>query len=232
MSDNGGAMTSEEFTEGLMRLGIEHETTLPHSPYQNGKQESFWGNLEGRLMAMLENDKNLNLQKLNQMTQIWVEREYHLNIHSETTFAPLDRFVHGKDVLRPVPETNLNLIFRRDINRTARRSDGTFSLDGKRFEIPQAYRTLSKLTVRYARWDLSQIHLVDEQGQCLTQVFPVDLKKNADGRRRLFTKPDAQMNLPLIELSGEEPPLLTKMIAEFSATGCPPTYIPMTDEEA
>lgn len=231
MSDNGGAMISEEFTQGLMRLGIEHETTLPHSPYQNGKQESFWGNLEGRLMAMLENDKNLTLQKLNQMTQIWVEREYHLNIHSETTFAPLDRFVHAKDVLRPLPDIDLGLIFRRDVKRTARHSDGTFSLEGKRFEIPQAYRILKTLTVRYARWDLSQIHLVDEQGQCLAQVFPVDLKKNADGQRRLFNKPDRQMNLPLIELSGEEPPLLSKMIAEYSATGCPPAYIPMTDEE-
>ena len=54
LSDNGSAMVSAEFTQGLSRLGIEHDTTLPYSPHQNGKQESFWGNLEGRLMAMLE----------------------------------------------------------------------------------------------------------------------------------------------------------------------------------
>ena len=42
MSDNGSAMTSAEFTQGLLRLGIIHETTLPYSPYQNAKQESFW----------------------------------------------------------------------------------------------------------------------------------------------------------------------------------------------
>jgi len=31
MSDNGSAMLAEEFTEGLLRLGILHETTLPYS---------------------------------------------------------------------------------------------------------------------------------------------------------------------------------------------------------
>ena len=43
MSDNGAAMISAEFTEGLSRLSIIHDTTLPYSPYQNGKQEVLWG---------------------------------------------------------------------------------------------------------------------------------------------------------------------------------------------
>ena len=32
MSDNGAAMTATEITEGLARLGILHQTTLPYSP--------------------------------------------------------------------------------------------------------------------------------------------------------------------------------------------------------
>ena len=47
-------MTAAEITEGLARLGILHQTTLPYSPYMNGKQEVLWGSVEGRLMAMLE----------------------------------------------------------------------------------------------------------------------------------------------------------------------------------
>lgn len=46
MTDNGSAMTSSEFTEGLMRLGIVHSPTIPYSPYQNGKQGApgkAWG---------------------------------------------------------------------------------------------------------------------------------------------------------------------------------------------
>jgi transposase InsO family protein len=32
MSDNGSAMTAIEISEGLARLGILHQTTLPYSP--------------------------------------------------------------------------------------------------------------------------------------------------------------------------------------------------------
>ena len=65
LTDNGSAMVAEEVTEGLLRLGIVHERTLPYSPYQNGKQEAFWGTLEGRLMKMLDGVAELTLELLN-----------------------------------------------------------------------------------------------------------------------------------------------------------------------
>ena len=67
-------MVAEEVTEGLLRLGIVHERTLPYSPYQNGKQEAFWGTLEGRLLRMLDGVAGLTLEFLNQATQAWVRR--------------------------------------------------------------------------------------------------------------------------------------------------------------
>jgi transposase InsO family protein len=47
-------MGADEVREGLARLGILHETTLPACPEQNGKQEAWWNSVEGRLLAMLE----------------------------------------------------------------------------------------------------------------------------------------------------------------------------------
>ena len=44
MSDNGSAMTSAEFTEGLARLGILHQPTLPYSPYQYVALKIMWRN--------------------------------------------------------------------------------------------------------------------------------------------------------------------------------------------
>src|SRR5258708_36075129 len=76
LTDNGSAMVAEEVTQGLLRLGIVHERTLPYSPYQNGKQEAFWGTLEGRLMKMLDGVAELTLEVLNEATQAWVEIEY------------------------------------------------------------------------------------------------------------------------------------------------------------
>ena len=64
-------MKAAEFTEGLKRLGVIHSPTIPHSPYQNGKQEVLWSRLEGRLIAMLEKHKDLTLKKLNDFTQLW-----------------------------------------------------------------------------------------------------------------------------------------------------------------
>ena len=66
MTDNGAAMLAEETRRGLQRLAIEHETTLPYSPYQNGKQEVFWAQLESRLLELLRGVENLKLAFVNQ----------------------------------------------------------------------------------------------------------------------------------------------------------------------
>ena len=42
LSDNGAAMTAAEITQGLARLGILHQTTLPYSPYQYVAQTNMW----------------------------------------------------------------------------------------------------------------------------------------------------------------------------------------------
>ena len=129
MTDNGAAMTAAEFTEGLHRLSILHETTLPYSPHQNGKQENFWCQVEGRLMAMLENHPELTLSFLNEATQAWVEGEYNRKEHSETHQPPLERFLDDPSVSRPCPAPGiLDLAFLGEWVRTQRRSDGTVSL--------------------------------------------------------------------------------------------------------
>jgi hypothetical protein len=141
MSDNGSAMLADEFTQGLLRLGILHETTLPYSPYQNGKQECFWAHLEGRLMEMLGQVRELTLDFLNEATQAWVEIEYNRREHREIGCSPATRFARAADVLRPSPSSDaLRAAFRREVKRRQRQSDGTISLSGVRFEIPARYR--------------------------------------------------------------------------------------------
>lgn len=98
-------MLADETVTGLASLGIVHQTTLPYSPYQNAKQESFWGRVEGRLMAMLEGEESLTLDLLNQTTQAWVEQEYHRSVHSEIGTTPLARYLAGPNVRRDCPST-------------------------------------------------------------------------------------------------------------------------------
>ena len=127
LTDNGAAMVAEEVGEGLLRLGIVHEKTLPYSPYQNGKQEVFWATLEGRLMEMLDGCGKLSLDFLNEASQAWVEIDYHRAVHRETGCSPRERFAEAPDVLRTSPTSNaLRDAFRLESKRrqrTERRHD-------------------------------------------------------------------------------------------------------------
>jgi putative transposase len=230
MSDNGGPMTAAEVEAGLHALGIVHETTLPYSPYQNAKQERFWAGVEARLIAMLEGCSELTLELLNEATQAWVELEYNCTVHSELGCAPLARYRGGPDVGRASPGSDeLRRAFRAEATRMQRRSDGTFSLGGRRFEVPSRYRHLERLTVRYARWDLSSVDLIDARsGQRVCAVYPLDKTANASGQRRTLE--------PLAALTASHPcsdtlaPLLRKLMADYAATGLPPAYVPMADD--
>jgi putative transposase len=231
LSDNGSAMLAAEITEGLARLGVLHETTLAFSPYQNAKSEVLWATVESRLMAMLESVKDLTLEFLNEATQAWIEFEYNRKIHSETGQTPLARWLAGPDVVRPSPDSAaLRLAFTQTERRTQRRSDGTVVIDNRRFEVPNAYRHLERVLVRYASWDLTQVHLIDEHsGQVLCRLYPEDKTRNASGIRRpldpVATRASAGEPVAVKPVTGIAP-LLAELMSQQAATGLPPPYLP------
>lgn len=234
MTDNGAAMLAAETRQGLARLSILHETTLAYSPYQNGKQESFWGQVEGRLLAMMENCRDLTLASLNEATQAWVEMEYQRKVHSEIGGAPLRRFLESPNVGRETPSIeDLRLAFCDEVSRSQRHSDGTISLAGIRYEIPGRYRHLPRIRVRYAGWDLGRVYMVDGRtGTLLTRLLPLDKARNADALRRSLEPihpgtPDPPEASPKDGMA----PLLRKLIQDYAATGLPPAYLPKPASE-
>jgi transposase InsO family protein len=235
LTDNGAAMIAGETTEGLARLGIVHHTTLPYSPEQNAKQEVLWAQVEGRLIAMLEGEPELPLSLLNQATQAWAEEEYQRHHHAELKCSPLDAALAGPTVVRPSPSSlELRRAFRIQTTRAVRHSDATFTLAGIRFELPWRYRTLTRVSLRAARWDLSSVDLVDPRsGAHLAALLPLDKTANADGRRRgvptaTATDP-APATAPIAAPSGIAPHL-RQLMADYAATGLPPAYLPKDDE--
>jgi putative transposase len=229
MTDRGAAMLSAEFTAGLHHLGILHVPTLPYSPHVNGKQENLWGRIEGRLLAMLEGEANLTLEQLNLATCAWITQEYHCTVHREIGATPLERYLAGPNVARECPDSDsLRAAFRIEVKRRQRRCDGTVSLEGQRLEIPSRYRQLSEVHLRYARWDLSRVDLIDARtGTILCPVRPIDKTANADAQRRRL---EAAIAEPLPPPGGIAP-LLKQMIADYAATGLPPAYVPTDDTE-
>ena len=232
MTDNGAAMLAEETRRGLLRLAIQHETTLPYSPYQNGKQEAFWGQLESRLLELLRGVDKLTLTFVNQAAQAWAEQDYQRRIHSEIKTTPLQRMLNGPDVSRPVPHSDLlRLAFTRRLKRTPRRSDATVSVDGIRYELPVRFAHLRSVILRGAGWDKSTMTLVDPDTDApLVRLLPQDKAKNASKmRRRIHRMPAGDAP----STSNDLPALLRKWMADYAATGLPPAYLPKeetTDE--
>ena len=129
--------------------------------------------------------------------------------------------------------------FRLQTTRVQRQSDGTISLEGMRFEIPARLRHFRRVVVRYARWDLGRVDLVDPRtGTVLTPIYPLDRTANADGHRAAIdldrgsdddepedgpspggTAANGGSDKPL-------PPLLQWILDEYSADGMPPAYLP------
>jgi transposase InsO family protein len=231
MSDNGSAMKAGETREGLARLSIRHELTLRACPEQNGKQEAWWNSVEGRPLAMLENVPNLTLDVLNHATQAWVEVEYNRARHSEIKEAPAERFLRGPDVGRPSPSAEaLRFAFRVEETRMQRRSDGTVTIAGVRYEVPSRFRTLERVSVRYAEWDLSMVHLVDNRtGALLAPLYPLDRTKNGQQSRRLLAEVASPAPTPSTASPSTIPemaPLLRHLIATYDRAGLPPAYVP------
>ena len=185
-------------------------------------------------MRMLDGVGDLTLETLNEVTQAWVEVEYNRSVHRETASSPVERFARSLHVLRPSPSSeSLRDAFRLRTTRRQRRSDDTISLEGVRFEVLARYRHFRDITVRYARWNLGRVDLVNPRiAMILAPVYPLDKAANADGHRALMEPP--ALNAPTNELAtargidGELPPLLKQIIREYSAMGLPPAYLPKT----
>lgn len=225
MTDNGAAMMAGETTSGLVNLSIHHQPTLVYSPYQNAKIEAFWARIESRVMAMLEGVTQLSLDLLNQSTQAWVELEYHRSVHSEFDTTPLARYLAGPSVARPALGSQaLRAAFRIKVRRRLRHSDGTVSLEGRRYEIPSRFRHLQDCHLSYARWDLSSVDLVDARTSAvLCAVHPLDKSANSDGQRRRMDRLGPDLSpLPATTMA----PLMRCLLAEHAATGLPPAYLP------
>ena len=180
---------------------------------------------------MLEQTPDLTLALLNEATLAWVEMEYNRSEHSALSRSPLRCFLDDKDVARPCPPgPELQLAFTARAVRTQRRTDGSISVHGRRFEIPSRYGHLARIHIRAASWDLSHVHLCDPAtGAVLARLYPQDKRRNADARRRTRDMPSTHTPAPANPQPGAMAPLMRRLIAEYAATGLPPAYMPKDD---
>jgi len=179
-------------------------------------------------MKMITHFAPLTLKDLNDATQAWAECEYNRRDHSELSMSPLDRMRQATTVARRTPTSeDIELAFCDEIQRTQRRSDGTVTIHGIRFEVPWQFNHLKRLKIRYRNWDLSMAFIVDpREGTVLCRIVPVNKTANASSRRRCINRQTS--DLASVDNNNELPVLLQKYMQEYAATGLPPAYIPLS----
>ena len=92
--------------------------------------------------------------------------------------------------------------------------------------MPQPWRHLREVWIRYARWNLGNVDLVDgRSGERLCMLYPLDKRGNADGVRRR-ARPDPDEGGDASAGAGELPPLLKGMLDAQAATGLPSAWLP------
>jgi putative transposase len=82
---------------------------------------------------------------------------------------------------------------------------------------------VERVTIRYASWDLSQVHLVDALTEkVLCRLYPLDKERNASGLRRPLEPLASPAPAPAAGL----PPLLAQLLSRQAATRLAPAYLP------
>ena len=188
LSDNGAAMTAAEITAGLTRLGVLHHTTLPYSPYQNAKQEAFWGPVEGRLIAMLEDVPDLTLAVPERSHPgLGRARVQPQGPTPRSAKRRIARFLAGpgRDAAVSRQRRAPPCLHPHRSPHAARRATAPSSSTGaaSRFRTATAISPASRSAT--PRWNLGLVHLVDERtGHVLARLYPQDKTQNASGLRR------------------------------------------------
>jgi hypothetical protein len=181
---------------------------------------------------MLEGRRDLTLRELNVATQIWLEDDYNRKVHSELGVTPLERYLAGPDRGRPCPDAEaLRAAFTMQAVRRQRFSDGTISLESRRYEVPTAYRHVERITVRYARWDLGTVlHIDPDRDEVIGRLFPLNKAANSDGRRRRLPEPASPATAKPV--ANETAPWLQRRLDEHAASGLPAPYIPLDESSS
>lgn len=131
-TDNGPTFRSHHLGHITASIGIALLHSTPYRPEGRGKIERWFKTVRMRFLPALPSI--INLCELNERLSEWIDKDYHIQIHSSIKEKPLDRYLRHLHLIRQVP-ANLNDYFR---HRAVRKvdKDRTISLCGRVYEGP------------------------------------------------------------------------------------------------
>jgi len=153
--DNGQVFLSHQVKEIAARLAMEIRHTAVRDAAAKGKIEKFFQRVRRSFLdPIMELTPPTTIDKLNQAFFKWGEAEYNHRCHTAFDDTPIRRFMESSSHMRKLPQDSKTLFHIRCCRRV--KNDGTFNLNGKRFEtVPALVRC--KITLSYDLQDPDNI---------------------------------------------------------------------------
>ena len=173
--------TSEQLRRIAAELGMEVLHTRVRDAAAKGKIERFFQKVRRSFPdPLMELSPPGSLAALNEDFLAWAEDRYNQREHGAFGDTPLRRFMESSSHLRTLPEDS-RALFRFHCTRRVKK-DGTFSLNGVRFEtVPGLVGR--KVTVAYDLHAPDRVYVYCD-GTAFGRAVPLDLKANAKRLRR------------------------------------------------
>jgi transposase InsO family protein len=170
--DNASSYRSHQLAHTAASLGIALIHSKPYTPEGRGKIERWLKTVRMSFLAALP--EGLTLTALNERLWEWIDKGYHLAVHSVTKQKPLERYLKALTLIRPAPKNLLDYYRRKAVRRVYK--DRTVSLLGRVYEAPVELIE-KQVTLLYHESDPGRIE-VQCNGRSYGFLVPLNPKVN------------------------------------------------------
>lgn len=145
--DNGSLFVSSHLQLACARLGIALIHSRPYDSPSRGKIERFFRTVRQKFLSILRLPNTLD--DLNESFELWLQDEYHRNMHYGINTRPLDRFIEDikNTSIKRLSEQELDTAFQITLHRHVK-NDSTVSVKGILYECPTEFIG-KKLEIRH-----------------------------------------------------------------------------------
>jgi hypothetical protein len=174
--DNGSLFVSSHLQLACARLGIALIHSKPYDSPSRGKIERFFRTVRQKFLSMLRPVDTI--ETLNETFSIWLEDEYHRQIHYGINMRPIDRFMEGLKTssIQRLTEEALDAAFQITLHRRVK-NDSTVSIGGVLYECPTGFIG-KKIEIRHPS-DKPQELTIYAEGKPVSKLRRLDPLENA-----------------------------------------------------
>lgn len=179
--DNGSVYSSHYMNNICSSLGIQLHHSRPYKPAGRGKIEKFFQLVESSFKyeaeLLIKQNKNITLEKLNDLFVIWLDRFYNQRKHSATKQTPIGRW---ESCEHPLKRVNLDTLYEAFLYKDTRSvsKTGIFSVDTNEYEV-EPFLCGKKIEIRFDPYDLSHGVQVYYEGQRFQDAIPAKLHRHS-----------------------------------------------------